>query len=101
MQKYQKLRKKFLLLLIVIIKEKELVNKSKISRLINYSDLDKKDSILSNQSRIRSIDLSLFIGQSYFGNDGLQNFLTFQQIYKTFKMPVGLTAGRIARRMEI
>ena len=34
-------------------------------------------------------DASLFIGQSCFGNDGLQNFLIFQLIYKTCKMSSG------------
>ena len=36
-------------------------------------------------------DASLFIGQSCFVNDGLQNFLIFQPIYKIFKISSGFT----------
>ena len=34
-------------------------------------------------------DSSVFIGQSWFGIDGLQNFLIFQSIYRIFKMSSG------------
>ena len=33
---------------------------------------------------------SLFTGQSYYVNDGLQNFLIFRSIYKTYKIPASL-----------
>ena len=32
---------------------------------------------------MKTFDSSLFIGQSYFNNDGSQNYLIFQPIYKT------------------
>ena len=35
-------------------------------------------------------DSSLFTGQSYFVNDGLQNLLIFRPIYKTYKIPASL-----------
>ena len=41
--------------------------------------------------KLRTYDSSPFIGQSYFGNDGSQNSLIFQSIYKTFKMSASLT----------
>ena len=40
--------------------------------------------------------LSLFIGQSYFINEGSQNFLIFQPILNTFTMPAGLTETIVA-----
>ena len=45
------------------IKIKGLVNKSDISGFINNSNLDKK-------IKLQTYDSSLFIGQSYFINDG-------------------------------
>ena len=41
--------------------------------------------------KLQTYDSSLFIGQSYVINDGPQNFLIFQPIYKTLKMSVGLS----------
>ena len=41
--------------------------------------------------KLQTNDFSLFISQSYFINDGLQNFLIFQPTYKAFKTPAGLT----------
>ena len=41
--------------------------------------------------KLQIYDCSVFIAQSYFGIDGSQNFLIFQQIFKTFKIPAGLT----------
>ena len=40
--------------------------------------------------KLQTFDSSLFIGQSYFGNDGSQNFLIFQPIYKTYTTFAGL-----------
>ena len=48
--------------------------------------LPKKVELKAEQDKIVKIetyDLSLFIGQSYFNNDGSQNYLIFQPIYKT------------------
>ena len=36
-------------------------------------------------------DSSLFIDQSYFGHNRQQNFLIHERMYKTFKIPAGLT----------
>ena len=36
------------------------------------------------------MDSSLFIGQSYFNNDGSQHYLIFQPNYKTFTIFAGL-----------
>ena len=45
----------------------------------------KQDKIV----KFQTYDLSLFIGQSYFFNDGAQNFLIFQAILNTFTIPTG------------
>ena len=83
------------------LKNKELVNKSGISKFINNSDLDTKMKILATKvelkaeqdkiEKLQTNDSSLFIGQSYFVNDESQNFLIFQPIFKIFTMPAGLT----------
>ena len=63
------------------MKEKELVNKSDISGVINNSDLDEKIAILVTKAELKTKqdkigknkhDSSFFIGQSYFDNDGSQ-----------------------------
>ena len=41
--------------------------------------------------KLQIYDCSIFIAQSYFGIDGSQNFLIFQQIFKTSKILAGLT----------
>ena len=40
--------------------------------------------------KLQTFDLSLFIGQSYFNNDGGQLYLIFQQIYKSITAFSGL-----------
>ena len=40
--------------------------------------------------------MSLFICQSYFSNDGSQNFLKFQPILNSLAMPTGLTETIVA-----
>ena len=40
--------------------------------------------------KLQTFDLSLFIGQSYFNNDGAQLCLIFQPIYKTTAIFSGL-----------
>ena len=41
--------------------------------------------------KLQTIDLSLFVGQSYFNNDGAQLYLIFQPIYKTITTFSGLS----------
>ena len=82
------------------IKNKELVNKSDISKFINNSNLDKKIETLATKAvlkpeqekmvKLETYDSSFFY-QSYFFNDGSQNFLIFQPILNTFMMSAGLT----------
>ena len=40
--------------------------------------------------KLQTFDSRLFIGQTYFGNDGSQNFSIFQPIYKTLTTLSGL-----------
>ena len=41
--------------------------------------------------KLETYGSSPFIGKSYFIIDGSQKFLIFHPIFKTFKMPAGLT----------
>ena len=43
-----------------------------------------------NLKKLQTFDSSLFIGQSYFNNDGAQLYLIFQSIYKTITTFSGL-----------
>ena len=66
--------------------------------LVNKTDFDDKLKILNRKitwnktkyvlvknefKKLETFDSSLFIGQSYFNNDGVQLYLIFQPIYKT------------------
>ena len=73
-------------------------------KLVNESGLDEKIKALATKEEIKTLatkaelkveqdkivklqtyGLSLFIGQSYFGYDGTQNYLVFQPLYDFFK----------------
>ena len=46
-----------------------------------------KHLLVENEfKKLQTFDSSLFIGQSYFNNDGAQLYLIFQLIYKTIKI---------------
>ena len=66
----------------------------KQAKLATTNDLDNvKQLATKNKEKIEKLqtyDSSLFIGQSYFGNDGFPRFFIFQSICKTFKIPVVL-----------
>ena len=46
--------------------------------------------LLKKNKKIHTFDSSLFIGQSYFHNDGAERYLIFQPIYKTITKFSGL-----------
>ena len=46
----------------------------------------KNDSIENELKKLKTLDLSYFIGKSHFGEDGAQNYLVFQPIRRYFKM---------------
>ena len=80
-----------------------ILNESDISGLVNNSDLDKrlaaKAELKAEQNKtvkLKTYDSSLFIGQSYFLNDGSQNLLMSQPVFHTFTMPAGLTQAILA-----
>ena len=86
-------------------KKKGLVNKSDISKFINYSDLDKKIETLATKAELKAeqhkivklqmYELSLFIAQ-YFFIDGSQNLLIFQSILNTFTIHGVLSEPAVA-----
>ena len=50
-----------------------------------------KHLLVENEfKKLQTFDSSIFIGQSYFNNDGVQLYLLFQPIYKTITIFSGL-----------
>ena len=45
---------------------------------------------MKKTGKLQTFDLSFFIGKSYFSNDGSQNLLIFQILFKTFTMPAAI-----------
>ena len=83
-----------------------LASKNDIINFVNDTDFDDKlknlnKKVTSNKEKHllveselkkqQTFDLSPFIGQSYFNNDGAQLFLIFQPIYKTITIFSGLS----------
>ena len=58
--------------------------------MIFISNKTKQLLVEHELEKLQTFDLSIFISQSYFGNDGSQNFLIFQLIYKTLTTFSGL-----------
>ena len=46
----------------------------------------KKNSIENELKKLKTFDLSYFIGKSHFEEDGAQNYLVFQPIFRYFKI---------------
>ena len=80
------------------LKQANLASKTDIASFVRKTDIDNKLSgfnkrINSNKTKnvlvenelkkLKTFDSSLFIGQSYFNDDGSQLYLKFQSIYKT------------------
>ena len=69
-------------------KIKTLATKEEIKTLATKAELKaEQDKIV----KLQTYDLSIFIGLSYFNNDGAQLYLIFQPIYKTVTTFSGLT----------
>ena len=58
--------------------------------MIFISNKTKQLLVEHELEKLQTFDLSIFISQSYFGNDGSQNFVIFQLIYKTLTTFSGL-----------
>ena len=59
------------------------------------------DKNREKMEKFQILDLSYFIGKSYFNNDGSQNYLLFQPIYNTFIRPTGHTETIITWNSKI
>ena len=65
------------------------------------SSLDRKTSAKKSKhllvenalKKLKTFDLSYFIGKSYFTEDGTQNDLAFQPMYRYFKQIAGVGNG--------
>ena len=79
------------------ITQNKLVNESDLDRKIkeDVKTLATKEQLLTKQDKIvklQTYDLSIFIGQSYFNNDGSQNYLILQPIFRTITIFSGPTS---------
>ena len=70
--------------------------KKLLSNKTNYVQVQNELKEQQNKIKITNILSSLFIGQSYFFNDGSQNFKIFQLILNTFTVPADLTEKNVA-----
>ena len=58
-----------------------------ISSLVKKSDYNTKiTEVENNIKKLETFDFSYFRGKNYFDEDGTQNYLIFQPIYKYFKL---------------
>ena len=58
-----------------------------ISSLVKKSDYNKKiTEVENNIKKLETFDVSYFRGKNYFDEDGTQNYLIFQPIYRYFKV---------------
>ena len=60
---------------------------SKLSNLNRKFTKNKTDHLLvqNDLSKLKTFDLSYFIGKSHFEDDGTQNYLVFQPVYRYLK----------------
>ena len=79
------------------MKEKEQVDdKSCVSDLVKNSDLDIKLATLvtkreskaeeNNIGKLATLDLSYFLGKSFFGDDGFQNMFAYQPTFSNLEL---------------
>ena len=61
---------------------------AKLSSLNRKSTANKSKHLLveNELNKLKTFDSSYFIGKSHFGEDGTQNYLVFQPMYRYFKM---------------
>ena len=70
-----------------------LVNEYDLNEMIKTSATKAESKAEQDEiAKLQIFDSSLFIGQSYFDNDGIQLYLVFQPIYKTITAFSGLTS---------
>ena len=59
----------------------------------NTSNKSKHFLVGNEFKKLNTFDLSYFIGKSHFEEDGTQNYLVFQPIYRYFKIIAGVGNG--------
>ena len=59
----------------------------------NTSNKSKHFLVGNEFKKLNTFDLSYFIGKSHFEEDGAQNYLVFQSIYRYFKIIAGVGNG--------
>ena len=77
------------------IKQKKVIDKSNIADFINNADLHKKKSNISDKTelkaeqdkimKLQAFDSNYFRGKTPFENDGKENYLVSQPLYRYFK----------------
>ena len=55
--------------------------------IVQLQQIKQKDESIENEiKKLKTLDLSYFIGKSHFEEDGTQNYLVFQPLNKYFKV---------------
>ena len=63
---------------------------------LNRKNTSNKSKHLLDENELKkfkTFDSSYFIGKSHFGEDGTQNYLVFQPMYRYFNRVVGVGTG--------
>ena len=74
------------------LKQGNLLKKTDFDALLSSFNIrvsaNTRETLLAKDElkKLKTLDLSYFIGKSHFGEDGAQNYLVFQPIRRYFKM---------------
>ena len=69
--------------------EKSLASKTEVTNALDLRDKNRK----KKKEKFRKFDSSHFLGKMHFEDDGVENYLVFQPVYKFFKMPTDSYMG--------
>ena len=72
----------------IVLKNKYNADKTELEKKIpNVTHFIKKEKLVENEfKKLKTFNLSYFIGKSHFEEDGTQNYLLFQLLNKYFKV---------------
>ena len=60
----------------------------------DFTSIKSKHLLVENElKKLKTFDSSYFIGKNHFEEDGTQNYLVFQSIYRRFKQAAGIGNG--------
>ena len=73
--------------------EKSLASKTEVTNALDLKDKNRK----KKKEKFRKFDSSHFLGKMHFEDDGVENYLVFQPVYKFFKMPTDSYMGIVLK----